>query len=442
MWSSKRERIRQWRAELREFIYLDEVSVISLVAARDGSIRDTITETLSRTAEAEAKVTAAAPIKAMKVGAESRHKLTDSSSRSVVRKTVIQGTFGDLRTGGSSNAMPVVRENRFLPERLLGCVASLDDLKKKRKKLAKHGLLTPLDKLQRGDVFEVNVALRPDKMFSFVRGIESMVSIMQGRDGLFGEGADKVEEGTPIAEVIDQFLVGLIPIHGSPINLNLVDIDGESYLIDGRVFHAESPFAAKPRSWELVAVTEEPSYWKDLRRVLYTGEQFTIYARIINPKLITGWNPVKLAGLMGDISKDVEREILALPDRLAEMFDDLEPAPAVELDGMFRRFADHLISEFATSPDPESLAMAIGEAVLILKSADGDPSIERSAFDAVLLEFEKLNDGKLDRERVEELRSLARAAELAAAPTVVPARAAPPGDPVQQLEVEVVAIYW
>lgn len=46
IWNRKRNEIRDRH---REFIYLDEVSVVSLLAGLQGEIKDAVTDTLSRT---------------------------------------------------------------------------------------------------------------------------------------------------------------------------------------------------------------------------------------------------------------------------------------------------------------------------------------------------------------------------------------------------------
>jgi hypothetical protein len=442
----RKKRERDWRSERREFIYLDEVSVISLVAARDGGIANTITEKLSHTAEAESRMSISVPVKAgAKVGTDTRHKVADSSSREVVRRTVIQSTFGDLRFGGSNPSQPLVREYRDLPKKLVGCVSTPEDLSatwnRKLKKLKKHGLLTPLGTLRRGDVIEIDIRLRPNKTFSVAAAIDSFVDIMQGRSEVFGDASAQVAEVIPIGEVIDRLMVGLIPIHGAPTNIALVDIDGQPHLMDYRVIKPGSPFAATARPWEIVGVTEEPSYWKDLRRVLYTRDRFTVYARVVNPDLVKKWNPVKLAGLMADVSEDVAREIVALPDELERQLNQSRPEPTVDLRGMFQRFAELLEADVETPPDSTTIGDAVSEALAIFNNAAGEMSQERAAFDSIVVVYDKANENKLDREVVAEKRTIARAAAY----TATVGAATPPTqatEPIDQLEVEVVAIYW
>lgn len=446
-WPKRKKRERDWRRERREFIYLDEVSVISLVAARDGSIANTITEKLSRNAETESSTSVAIAAKGgPAVGAKSRHRVTDTNSREVVRRTVIQSTFGDLRFGGQAPSQPLVREYRELPGTLAESVENPDDLTAKwnwnLRRLKKHGLLTPLETLRRGDVIEIDVQLRPDRTFSLAAAIDSMADILQGRSEVFGDASVQVAEFVPIVEVIDRLMVGLIPVHGAPSNIVLIEIDDKVHLIDKRVIKRGSPVAATVREWEVVGVTEEPSYWKDLRRVLYTRDRFTVYARVVNPCMITKWNPVKLAELMGDVSDDVARAIADLPDQLERQLDHSSPEPELDPTSMFCKFAQQLEPEFeGVKPEPAIVAHAVSEAVAIYNDAAGDLSRERAAFDSIVAVFEASGGAKLDRESLAEKRSVARAA-ASAQTSLTETASAETGKPIEQLEVEVIAIYW
>lgn len=445
-WTERKKRERDWRSERREFIYLDEVSVISLVAARDGGIADTITETLARTAEAEGRVSVSVPGKGgASAGVESRHKVTSSSSREVVRRTVIQSTFGDLRFGGSRYSPPLVQEYRDVPKKFLGYIENSEDLSaargRKLKRLKKRGLLTPLETLRRGDVIELDIQLRPNKVFSIAAGIDSFADLMQGRSSIFGDASSLVADIVPMGEVIDRLMVGLIPIHGAPTNIVVVDIDGEPHLVDKRVIKEASPFANAVRTWELVGVTEEPSYWKDLRRVLYTRDRFTVYARVVDPSLTTRWNPVKLSGLIGDVSEEAAQAIVALPEVLEQSLNQPRQEPLVDVRGMFHLFAELLRTDFDAAPDALNLAAAVSEAVAIFTSAGGDMSQERAAFDAVLAAFTTVNERELDREDLVAKRTLARASANATSALPLLADETTVA-PVDQLEVEVVAIYW
>lgn len=436
-------RDRKWRSERREFIYLDEVSVTSLIAARDGEIADSVTDKLTRSAESESKFSASVPIAGAKLGSESRQRVTDTSSREVVRRAVIQSTFRDLRTGGKPDSLPLVRDNRELPKKLVGILNTPGDLSARTQRiLRKAGAFTPLDSLKRGDVIEIDVRLRPNKLFSFVSAIESFADMMQGRSGIFGDAANQVGQVTPIAEVIDRLMVGLVPIHGTPANFAIVDLDERPHLIDTRVIKSGSELAASAKPFELVALTETDAYWKDLRRVLFTQNRYSIYARVVSPGLQEEWNPVKLADVMGDVSTDLANHIRELPRFLDDAMGGDEPEPALDIRGVMHQFADTISQEFGVQPDDTTVADTVTTAVAAYRNAGEDLAAQRGSFDLIVRLYESVGDLKLDRNLVARARA---AIELDGRARATIGRGDPTaqrGEPAKKLEVEVVAIYW
>src|SRR5262245_4561058 len=87
---------RSERGSLREFVYLDEVSVYSLRASQVGLIVTELTDTQATSLQSEVSsgLGVSGPLKA-----EIGSKIHESESRSsqVLRKAIIQTTFSDLR---------------------------------------------------------------------------------------------------------------------------------------------------------------------------------------------------------------------------------------------------------------------------------------------------------------------------------------------------------
>ena len=67
----------------------------------------------------------------------------------------------------------------------------------------------------------------------------------------------------------------------------------------------------------LVGVTELSAYWKDIRRVLFSNQEFRVLCRISRPGLVQDWNPIKLLDLFGNVIPQKEihnfKETLKLP---------------------------------------------------------------------------------------------------------------------------------
>ena len=106
---SLRSRYRAWRLRkrwhsaastqnepLREFVYLDEVSLYSLVASQVGLIVTELTETQASSFQSEfnASLGLSGPIAKAELG--SRMQSAQSQSSQVLRKSVVQSTFKQL----------------------------------------------------------------------------------------------------------------------------------------------------------------------------------------------------------------------------------------------------------------------------------------------------------------------------------------------------------
>lgn len=430
---------RDWRRALREFIYLDEVSVTSLLAARDGEIPETVSDTLSRTAEAESTISVAGPVKALKLGAESRTKATDTTAQEVVRRAVIQSTFRRLHTGGHETQRPF-GDSLDRVSKFDGSISSLEDLQRKARRLIKAGTLRPLGCMRRGDLVEFEVTLRPARTFIAAHAIESFARMMTGRPQLFGDAAFQIKQAEPMAEILNDMMVGLVPVRGVSTNFSLMTIGGDQYLVDTRLFAAGSNMQQSATPIELVALTDFASYWKDLRRVLYSGNRFTMFARLASSQLRPNWTPLKLSELLGDVSHDVRAAFVELENVVDAAFKGgVAAEAAIDLRGMMHAFADALPGE--VPPDRQTeMDDAISVAVAIFKSA-ADTSGEWEAFDRVVEAHEMLTKSLLDRTEVARIRNdviiRSAALNLADATSEGPNAEAPP-----QLEVEVVAIYW
>lgn len=95
-WRRIRNRVQREENPLREFMYLDEVSVTSLLSSRQGAIPSEITDTFSSTTRAETTRGAEADLKAVKITGASVLETTQTKDRQVLRKATIQATFRDL----------------------------------------------------------------------------------------------------------------------------------------------------------------------------------------------------------------------------------------------------------------------------------------------------------------------------------------------------------
>jgi hypothetical protein len=81
---------------LREFVYLDEVSVFSLISSRVGGVATEFTDTQSQALRTEITTSAAAGAGLFKADVRSGAESTRSAQSQVLRKATVQGTFREL----------------------------------------------------------------------------------------------------------------------------------------------------------------------------------------------------------------------------------------------------------------------------------------------------------------------------------------------------------
>jgi hypothetical protein len=82
---------------LREFIYLDEVSLRSLLASQTGDVKDVVSEAISKAENAELAAELSADAFIGKGKLNSRYQTSNSRSIQTSRKAIIQSLFKDFR---------------------------------------------------------------------------------------------------------------------------------------------------------------------------------------------------------------------------------------------------------------------------------------------------------------------------------------------------------
>jgi hypothetical protein len=146
---------------LREFVYLDEVSVISLVASRRGAVPEAVTrsESARDTADLNSKIAVNAGVLKSDVGS----KLGSETTKGVttVAKSIVQSTFKDLHE---------IEADRLTlkappPDAEQPKAGSLDDLIRLAGTSRGQGWVIAPSSLRRGDPIEVEVELSADPLF-------------------------------------------------------------------------------------------------------------------------------------------------------------------------------------------------------------------------------------------------------------------------------------
>jgi hypothetical protein len=427
------------RPDLREFIYLDEVSLLSLLSSQKGEVTDSKSEQATEGSEASIDATAGVnPGVIAKAEITSRYQTNNSSTIQTSRKATVQSRFRDLH---------VIDGLRIIQPVLVEAPASDIESLRNTKTLSK---LAPAAELRRGKLVELRVKLAADPVFHLGTMVSEFTSMAEDYPDMFAAegGLATLQEVQPINKILKRLLAGLVPIRAIAVDYVVVEIDEIEYVAHKKLIEG---LGLKNRPLAIVGVTEQEAYWKDLRRVLFSEAEFTVLARISHSGLKHSWTPVKLADLFTDVAPDLVDQINAagrVPFGTASSKPN-ESSSDSKLDAALSHYVDSLLREIKKSPESDQ-TKAIAKRIKELKTRSATVSDQTSAFALLTKHVLELVGGEINSTRALELRSAAReAVGLSLFPTgnslsqVKPTAPEPRGDDDPLLlDVEFVAIYW
>ena len=292
---------------LREFVYLDEVSVYSLLASRQGALASEYTDIRSDSLRGELDSSLGVSSPVMKAGLSSKLETTQSQSSQVLRKSTVQAAFKELYEGEENKlAVKPIDGTSSLPR-----VTGWDDLQTSGDDARFDGWIVRPAELKRGKLVEFEVELRTD----FVHRVASMITafremVEDSPEVLSMADHPEFKQVAEISRILDRFLIGLIPIRCRILDYRSVSVGGEELLIHNEILsQLVSDPVHEPQNVYLVGVIEERLFWKDVRRVLFSGSHFRVMCRVGLEGLRDSWNPVKLTDVLRDVAPDLAQKI-------------------------------------------------------------------------------------------------------------------------------------
>ncbi|MHB1533113.1 MAG: DUF6414 family protein [Acidimicrobiales bacterium] len=285
------------RPPLREFVYLDDVSLRSLLASQKGELTDQVTDLLSQADDAELASTIGASSPILKAEVRARYQTTNSQGTQTSRKAVVQSLFKELR---ELDWIDVALHPQTDPSG----GGSVGDL------IASE-MAVRADDLRRGVLVEIDVELVADPIFRFSTIASELTELAQDFPELLDQLGAREGMATlvPGNRFLQRFLVGLVPIRARATSHVVADVDGNEHVVPAAAARA---LGLTSRPLSVVGVTEQASYWRDVRTVLFSRSRFTMLCRVAEDGLRSSWEPVKLA--------DVLKEVLpTFPDLIADV---------------------------------------------------------------------------------------------------------------------------
>ena len=363
-WRHRRRHAREARKQpgtRREFVYLDEVSVYSLLASRKGAIPTEFTESQTTSLNSEVGGSMGGGFGVAKAEVGSRIKSAQSRTSQVLRKAIVQTSFKELHDLERPRLGLVgARDNSGTPN-----VRSLSDLERDLELHLSTGHVIAPQTLGRGDLIEVEVVLEADPIFRVNAIITTIREVLEENLQLFSvENVGQLAEIRPIGRLLESLLADLVPIRGTLVDFRVAEIGGREYLVHRDVFaQFDEPGDAALCDVVVVGVAERDLFWKDIRRVLFSDSRFTVFCRLGGEGLQDRWRPIKLMDVLHDIHPVFGEQIGELGEtalHAMEIAVDASQQPHSRSgegeDALLRRYVTMLAESHGQVPDPAEVA--------------------------------------------------------------------------------------
>lgn len=264
---------------MREFVYLDEVSVFSLIASRLGPIATEFTENQRASLKAEVGTVGSS----LEAGSQ------------VLRKSTVQTSFKELyELEMDSFAFRPIEHQVMLPR-----IKNIQEAIATKDILIADGLLVDPENLRRGTLIEAEVQLEASDIFRVSSVLSTILEIIDENPAMFGVETTNFSEGKAAGRVLDKLLVGLVPVSGVAVDYRVVVVDNKEWIAHRELLHSLTDSESlQTLPLHIVGVAEQSQFWKDVRRVLFSNARFRVLCRLAQDGLKPSWTPVKLAHIL------------------------------------------------------------------------------------------------------------------------------------------------
>ncbi len=451
-WRHRRHHLRDASKRpdtLREFVYLDEVSVYSLLASRKGAIAAEFTESQTASLNSEVGGSMGGGFGVTKAEVKSRIEAGQSRTSQVLRKAIVQTSFKELHEFERPRLALAGAHDGARAAEVSGPSALERDLDLH----ISAGHVADPQGLGRGDLIEVEVTLEADPIFRVSAVITTIREILQENLQLFGvENVGQLAEMRSIGRLLESLLAGLVPIRGTLADFKVAKIGGREYLVHEDVLGQ----LGELRDEELcdvmvVGVAERDLFWKDIRRVLFSGSRFTVFCRLGGEGLQDRWRPIKLMDVLHDIHPvfgeqigDLGETALHAMEVAVDASQQAHSLSSETEDALLQRYATMLAESHSRVLDPAEVAdlvAGVERPIGWTERVDGRRP--------VLSEVTRRLDAALGVATTAETACHLRLAVMLDAGLSHPGSGgsqAPPASPagatVRFLDAEIIAIYW
>lgn len=342
---------------LREFVYMEEDAVISLLASTTGGITEQ--QTTGQKKRISSSITG--NLGTDQAGIKSNVGASKEESSEVVRQYVIESNFKELYDMRKDEL--VISDNSELDNDNPSVVSEGD------REVDLSVPASDMGELERGNLVEVDVELGSAEVFDYYRVIQAFDDIFETisssaelREQLDTEDLSS-EEIEMLIDLMEILMADLIPIVGTAKNYGVAE-DSETVV--------EKEWADEEgvdyEELEVVGFVDEDNLWLDPTRVLFDKAEFTVFARVDDPEVQGEWMPMKLLDVVDEVVPGIGDDIKNLP----EAFSDVDEGQGQSLD----------LSE-GQAPVQSSLRKDLEEYIEVLED-EFDLSIPEDSLDDII----------------------------------------------------------
>ena len=280
---------------LREFVYLDEVSVYSILASRKGAIATEFTENQTSSSNSDVGGSVSVGFGGTKAKVDSKIQAGYVQGSQVLHKAIIQTSFKELYDLESNSLALSPPDACSMPT-----VKEVADIEENFDLLVNKCWLVDPSTIRRGELLELEVELEADPIFRVASVITTIRELMEDNEDLFGDTiTTQLPQMRSMAQVLEGMLVGLVPIRGRLVDYVSASIGDREVLIHNTILN-QIDSEARPKTYTafVVGVAERDLFWKDIRRVLFSNARYTVFCRLGTEGLADRWHPVKVADML------------------------------------------------------------------------------------------------------------------------------------------------
>lgn len=354
--------------QLREFVYLDESSVISLIASTTGGVTEQKSTVKRR------QISGSIGGLGNGGGALSA---TKEKSTEAVRRYVIQSNFKELY---EMRADELVISDEYEPTKSVPRRAWERVVPQGGDESVKEDI-----ELKRGDLSEINVNLGSHEIYEYYTAIESIGGMFESAPEEAVQKIDStdfsMEQLEAFSELFEHLLADLVPIVGEASNYGVVE-GGEG----AQIVRKDDPKYDDVDDLNIVGFVNSEKFWTEETRFLFEKDEYTVFCRMDSDEITQEWMPIKLVSVVNSIIPDLGESVHEIPNA----FDDQDSAVDVDR------------SEVSLRPRLESFLESVEEETDIDIDSAGKEEVVQATLDAEGRTTTRIEGIEVAIERLEE----------------------------------------